>query len=143
MSNTGLYPADPTTPTGQFRLTIGDWNGTPADPATDPQTATYVYWGDDEIAAFLAISAGSVNRAIGHGLMQLARNASLAGKQIKTDDLLLRTDQRGKDLASIAQDYFTLADKEDGAASSDYFAAVSAPQKYYGYARPFPLMFGI
>lgn len=136
MSNTGLYPADPTTQTGQFRLVSGDWNGTPTDPPDDPQTATYLYWGDDEIAAFLAISNGSVNRAIGHGIMQLARNAAMLGQSVKTDDLALNDSQRGKDLSTIAQDYFTLADKEDGQANASFFAIAAPPHKHYA---PHPL----
>lgn len=121
---TGLHPANPDTPIGQFRLLSGDSVGTPVEPATSPATAIYNYWSDEEIAAFLAKGAGSTARGIGYAYLALAVQSALTeSRSIKTDDLAVGESKRSVNLRAIARDWFEIADGED-AVAADAFGIV-------------------
>lgn len=82
MSNRGVYPVDPLTPVGQFRLASGDVISVPLTP---PEVGfqDYRMWSDDEITVFLSQGGDSVNRSIGYAWLQASGAAALQSKSVK------------------------------------------------------------
>ena len=127
MPNIGLFPPDPTTKVGQFRFTIGDFVGVPADPPTDPQTAEYEHWSDLEIEALLSAAGDSVTRAISLAYARLAANATTKSASIRTDDLSYSNKDQISGWLSLAAWWSDRADAEDASAVDDMFEIVSPP----------------
>lgn len=122
MANSGVYPLDPSTPVGQFRLTYGDTESVPFDPVI-PGFQDYTELSDAEIEVFLAQGGGSVTRAIGRYYMRLSGDAAKRSKSVKDYDLSLDLSKRAGDLRETARMYFDEADAED-AGSEDAFVIV-------------------
>lgn len=123
MQHPGLSPLDPESSIGQLRVEVGDIATTPLDPAVDGQ-ASYAVWSDNDLAASLARSKGSVTRAAGSLIRSLAIQYSAEGKSIKTDDLAIDVKGRGSDLLAVAKAFFAEAEAEDIAGGADYFDIV-------------------
>lgn len=120
-SNSGVYPIDPTTPVGQFRLQYGDTTSVPFDPDT-PGFQNYTDYSDAEIEQFLAAGSNSINRAIGYAYLQQAGAASRQSKSVKDYDLAVDLTKRAADLRVTAEMYFGLA-SQDGL--DEYFNIVT------------------
>jgi len=116
--NKGVYPLDPLTLVGQFRLASGDVISVPFDPV-QAGFQNYTYWSDDEIAQFIVLGGTSQNRAIGYAWLQASAGAALASKTVKDYDLQVDLTKRSEDLRKTAQFYFDLAEGEDVIAGLD------------------------
>lgn len=126
--NRGVYPLNPATEVGQFRLRSGDVNSLPLDPV-EIGYQSYTLWSDDEISAFLTQGNGSIPRAIGWAYLALASQATLTGASIRDYDLAIDDRNRGKDLSAIAQFWFDLANDED-AGSDEAFLIVPTGRRH-------------
>lgn len=124
MDPIGAYPIDPATPVGQFRLLSGDSQGTPANPPTTPQTATYQYWSDTEIESFIEAAGGGIPLAISLAYSQMAAHWSSTGATIRTDDLTYSAKDSVGSWLNLANYWRDIADREDEAAVNDYFDLV-------------------
>lgn len=113
--NKGVYPLDPNTEVGKFRLTIGDTSSEPFDPP-QPGFQNYTMFSDAEIEAFLEV-AESLEGAISLAYLQLAGAAALESKSVKDFDLQIDLTKRAGDLRALA---LLWQDKAD-ALSADIF----------------------
>lgn len=107
MDNPGLYPLDPSSEVGKFRLASGDTNSVPYDPVR-PSEQNYTFLSDDEITQFLAMSDDSIPGAIGYWYLQLAGAAALESKSIADHDLRVDSTKRAADLRAQAEYWFNL-----------------------------------
>lgn len=121
--NPGVYPLEPETPVGQFRLVYGDTHSTPYTPV-EAGFQNYDELSDDEIEAFLSAGGTSINRAIGYYYLSLAGAAAKSAKQIKDYDLQVDTTKRAADLRAIAQWWFDQADNDDVISAEEGFEIV-------------------
>lgn len=124
MTNLGSYPIDPTSAIGQVRLFVGDTNAVELVPSVDGQRS-FDWFSDAELEQFLAAGAGSVPRATGFAIMQLATGAALKdGRAIKTDDLSIGASTRGASLLAVARAFFAEADATDASGDASGFLIV-------------------
>lgn len=121
--NPGLWPVDPETAVGQFRLVYGDIDAVEYAPPYPPYRS-FEELSDAEIEAFLVQGGDSTNRAIGFYYLSLAGAAAKASKSVKDYDLALDTTKRAADLREIAKWWFDLADNDDAAEAEDAFEIV-------------------
>lgn len=112
MPNLGVFPYDPLTPTGQFRVLYPDTQAVPLDPPVGGM-ADYEELSDADIEGFLALGNGSVFRAIATYYLQQAGKAAQQSKIVKDTDLYVSLVDRSEDLTKIAQEWFARADSED------------------------------
>lgn len=122
MSNPGVYPLDPSTPVGQFRVAYPDKNSVPLDPVVSGQQ-DYEKFSDLEIEGFLALGGGSILRAIGYVLLQKASAAAEESSVVRDYDLSIDLTKKAADLREQAAEYFALADQQDSA-GEDAFTVV-------------------
>lgn len=110
--NRGVYPLDPTSDVGKFRLLYGDVDSIPLVP---PELGfqNYTELSDDEIDMFLAQGSESISRAIGFYYLRLSGDAAKQSKSIADYDLKVDTTKRAADLRAIAEMWFGRADDED------------------------------
>lgn len=121
MANKGIYPLDPNTQVGRFRLRFGDIDSVPLDPV-EPGFQDYTELSDEEIEAFLNGAGDSVSRAIGAYYAQLAGAAAKIARNTKDHDLALNTMERSERLLAVARYWDGVADNEDTeAGSTDIF----------------------
>jgi hypothetical protein len=132
MANVGVYPLDPDTLVGQFRLAYGDTESVPLDPV-QPGYQDYTELSDAEIEMFLAQGSNSINRAIGFYYLRMSGEAAKRSKSAKDYDLSLDLTKRAADLRETALFYFGQADASD-AASEDAFIIVPTGR----YQEPWP-----
>lgn len=125
MANIGIAPPDYNTPVGILRRRVGDTEYV----ETTPGFGDYTMFSDAELEGFLSDGGGSVSRALGYIFLEIAGNAALLAKYIKTDDLTLDTTKRAADLRAMAETWFDRADAEDEAEGlADEFVVVSTGQ---------------
>jgi len=110
--NPGVYPLDPDTKVGQFRLVYGDTQSEPYDPV-EAGFQNYSELSDAEIEMFLAQGDDSVNRAIGFYYMRLAGDAAKQSIRAQDYDLVADLTKRAADLRATAAWWFDQADAED------------------------------
>jgi hypothetical protein len=121
MANSGIYPLDPTTDVGKFRLLFGDTASVPFIPAT-PGLQDYTDYSDAEIQQFIISGGGVLNRGVGFAYLQASGAAARESKAIKDYDLSVDLTKRAEDLRKTAQLYFDMADLDDANAGiSDSF----------------------
>lgn len=126
MANIGVAPPDYSTPVGILRRRVGDTEYV----ETTPGFGDYTMFSDSELEGFLADGGDSTSRALGYLFLEIAGNAALLSKYIKTDDLTLDTTKRAADLRAMADSWFKRADEEDAAAGyEDDFAIVPTGQR--------------
>lgn len=123
MQHPGLTPLVPESAIGQLRVEVGDTAYTELDPAVAGQ-GSYAVWSDNDLAAALARSKGSIVRAAGSLIRSLAIQFSAEGKSIKTDDLAIDVRGRGADLLAVAKAFFTEADAADAVDGNGFFDIV-------------------
>lgn len=119
-SNSGVYPLDPTTPVGLWRLSYGDTQSVPFDPVT-PGFQNYTAYSDAEISQFLSAGSNSIDRAIAYAYLQQSGAAARQSKSVKDYDLAADLTKRAGDLRTTAQFYFSRA-SQDG--QDEYFSVV-------------------
>lgn len=119
----GVWPLDPTTPVGKFRILYGDTESEPYTPV-EPGFQNYEELSDVEITAFLAQGSDNPNRAIGFLYMAMAGRAAKESASIADYDLKVDTTKRATDLRAIAQWWFDQADNDDVIAGEDAFVIV-------------------
>lgn len=112
MANLGVYPVDPTSNVGKFRLMAGDSEGTPI--GSEPYTqAEYKIWSDAEIDAFLYQAGDSVARAISYAYLQLAAASAATSGTIRTDDLSVTSTSRSGEFLKLSQYWAGIADSQE------------------------------
>jgi hypothetical protein len=121
--NPGVFPLDPETPVGQFRVLYGDVYSTPYDPV-EPGFQNYEELSDAEISGFLAQGNDSVKRAIGYYYLSLSGTAAKEAKSVKDYDLSVDLTKRAADLRATAQVWFDHANADDDASQEDAFEIV-------------------
>lgn len=84
--NQGVVPVDYSTPVGQFRALIGDTDAVALVPPAAGQ-GSYVWFGDDEIGAFLSLYSDNPKRAAARALLTIAGSQALLLKKWSSDDL--------------------------------------------------------
>lgn len=128
--NIGVYPLDPTSEVGKFRLATGDVTSV----ALDPPVAGYESYSinsDDEIENFLAMGGDSQLRGIGYWYLSMSGAAARESKAVKDYDLQVDLTKRSNDLRATAMTYFSLADEEDANAGlSEAFEIVPTGEPY-------------
>ncbi len=112
MPNPGVYPLDPTSNVGKFRLLYGDTVSVPLVPPVAGQQ-DYTTFSDAEIEQFLASGGDSINRSVGYAYLQAAGVAAFSSKSVKDYDLAVDLTKRAEDLRKMAQFYFDLAGEDD------------------------------
>ena len=110
-SNDGVYPLDPESKVGQFRVLIGDTEGEEYDPP-EAGKRNYELFSDVEIEGLIAFAEDNVSRAIGNGYLTLAGQAAKESRSVKDFDLSIDLTKRAQDLRLVAQQWFDRADKE-------------------------------
>lgn len=128
--NPGVYPLDPLTPVGEFRLIYGDTESVPYDPV-QPGFQDYEELSDEEIERFISQGGDSVPRGIGYLYLAMAGQAAKKSRSVKDYDLTVDLTKRAADLRAIAQIWFDQADDDDNTAgTNDIFEVFDmAPQK--------------
>lgn len=122
--NPGVYPLDPASPTGKFRLVFGDIQSEPYNPPVE-DIQNYTELSDAEIEAYIAVGGDSTNRAIGYYYLSLAGAAAKIAKSIRDYDLQVDTTKRATDLRTTAQWWFDQADNEDIVSAEEGFEIVN------------------
>lgn len=118
-TNRGVAPADPTSPTGALRYTIGD---TDYEPLTPPETGygDYANFSDNELAAFLTRGGDSITRASGFAYLRFAALAAAGAISWKSDDLSVDSKQVASEFRLLSRIAFEQADAEDSAGVSGF-----------------------
>ena len=132
MSNPGVYPLDPATPVGQFRLLTGDTQSVPLDPPVSGQQ-DYEKFSDAEIEGYLAAGGDSIPRAIGFAYLYLASQAAMESKSIRDFDLQVDLTKRAADLRAIAQMWFDRGDDDDLSSAEEAFEIVPTGRRHGGF----------
>lgn len=119
----GVYPLDPETPVGQFRLVFGDIDSEPYDPV-EQGFQSYGELSDAEIEAFLSQGGGSINRGIGYYYLSLSGAAAKESRMVQDYDLRIDSTKRAADLRAVAMGWFDLATQEDLGVAEDAFEII-------------------
>jgi hypothetical protein len=98
MANEGAAPPDYTTDVGKVRVLLGDTN--PTDVSAGE--GTYLYFSDDEIAAFLTMYGDNVKLASARCLETIAGSQALLLKSWSSDDLTVNGDRITESLRKLA-----------------------------------------
>lgn len=122
--NPGVWPLDPTSPVGQFRIVYGDAESEPYSPV-QAGFQNYSELSDAEIEGFLAQGGGSTNRGIGYLYLAMSGQAAKQGRSVKDYDLQVDLTKRAADLRAVAQMWFDMGDDEDLIAGEDAFEIVN------------------
>lgn len=109
--NEGVAPPDFASTTGQFRALIGDTDAVNIVAGV----GEYVWFGDDEIAAFLGMYADSPKRAAARALLTIAGSQALLLKKWSADDLHVDGAAIAEALRKMAKDLQDEADAGDAA----------------------------
>jgi hypothetical protein len=114
MANLGASPVDYNTDIGKVRALLGD---TQADDSGE-----YMYFGDDEIAAFLTMYGDNVKLAAARCLETISMSQALLLKSWTSDDLTVNGDRIAESLRKLAAQLReeALADE-----SSEYFNMIA------------------
>ena len=114
---TSAYPVDPSTPVGLFRTDIGDTTATDIQGSAPAQTATYEFFTDEAIEAFIARDE-DLDMAEARALDSMARRLILEAQDIQVDDIRIKTVERAKLFSEHAAQIRLSA--ETGAASGNF-----------------------
>lgn len=90
---TGVYPPDPSTAVGLFRIQIGDDTATDITGTPPTRTAEYEFFSDDAIEAYLE-SASTPAQAMSNALRTMGRKLVLQAQDIQVDDIRIKTVER-------------------------------------------------
>lgn len=118
MANSGESPVDYGTDIGKVRALIGD---TEAENVV-AGFGDYMYFGDDEIAAFLTMYGDNVKLAAARCLETLAGSQAMLLKSWSSDDLTVNGDRIAESLRKLAAQLREEALQDE---SSEYFNMIS------------------
>lgn len=118
MANLGVAPTNYTTDVGKVRALLGD---------TDPQNVVmgvgeYLYFGDDEIGAFLTMYGHNVKLASARCLETISMSQALLLKSWSSDDLAVNGDRIAEALRKLAAQLREEALQDE---ASEYFNMIS------------------
>lgn len=116
----GVYPLDPDTPVGQFRLLSGDVTSVAYDPV-EPGYQNYTNFSDDEITQYITQGADNISAAIGYSYLQAAGAAAIQSKSVSDYDLKVDLTKRSEDLRKIAEFWFNRAAVEGAVDGADEY----------------------
>ena len=122
----GVWPIAPGTPVGQLRELVRDTEGVEFDPP-QPGYRDYAAFSDSMLVTALSVAGGNLLRAAGSAFMSLAAEYAMSGRSVKTDDLLLDTRNRGRDLAEVARSFLAEAEAEDLKQANSFFDLTPGP----------------
>lgn len=120
----GVWPLDPTTPVGKFRILYGDTESEPYTPV-EPGFQNYEELSDAEIQGFISQGGDSTNRGIGYLYLAMAGQAAKESRSVKDYDLQVDLTKRAADLRAIAQMWFDQGADEDVISGEDAFEIVN------------------
>ena len=118
MANLGVAPPDYDTEVGQVRALLGDTD--PLDVSLG--IGTYMYFGDDEINAFLTMYGHNVKLAAARCLETISMSQALMLKAWSSDDLTVHGDRITESLRKLAAQ---LREEAIADEASEYFNMIS------------------
>ena len=118
MANSGESPVDFSTDIGKVRALLGD---TEAENVVSGE-GDYMYFGDDEIAAFLTMYGDNVKLAAARCLETIAASQALLLKSWSSDDLTVNGDRIAESLRKLAAQLREEALLDE---SSEYFNMIA------------------
>ena len=118
MANSGESPVDFSSDIGKVRTLLGD---TSAENVVDG-VGDYMYFGDDEIAAFLTMYGDNVKLAAARCLETIASSQALLLKSWSSDDLTVNGDRIAESLRKLAAQLREEALVDE---SNEYFNMIS------------------
>lgn len=118
MANSGVSPVNFSSDTGKVRVLLGD---TEAENVVDG-VGDYMYFGDDEIGAFLTMYGENVKLASARALETIAGSQALLLKSWSSDDLSVNGDKIAESLRKLAAQLREEALQEE---SSEYFNMIA------------------
>ena len=118
MANLGAAPPDYDTEVGQVRALLGDTD--PTDVSVG--VGTYMYFGDDEINAFLTMYGHNVKLAAARCLETISMSQALMLKSWSSDDLSVHGDRITESLRKLAAQ---LREEAIADEASEYFNMIS------------------
>jgi len=118
MANSGVSPVDFTSDTGKVRVLLGD---TEAENVVGG-VGDYMYFGDDEIGAFLTMYGENVKLASARAMETIAGSQALLLKSWSSDDLTVNGDKIAESLRKLAAQLREEALQEE---SSEYFNMIA------------------
>jgi hypothetical protein len=126
MANLGASPVDYDTDIGKVRALLGDTVATNVISGV----GEYMYFGDDEIAAFLTMYGDNVKLAAARCLETISMSQALLLKSWSSDDLTVNGDRIAESLRKLAAQLREEALSDE---SSEYFnmIAMYVEEDYY------------
>lgn len=118
MANLGAAPPDYDTEVGQVRALLGDTDPTDVSMGV----GTYMYFGDDEINAFLTMYGHNVKLAAARCLETISMSQALMLKSWSSDDLSVHGDRITESLRKLAAQLREEAISDE---ASEYFNMIS------------------
>ena len=118
MANSGASPVNFSSDTGKVRVLLGD---TEAENVVDG-VGDYMYFGDDEIGAFLTMYGENVKLASARAMETIASSQALLLKSWSSDDLSVNGDKIAESLRKLAAQLREEALQEE---SSEYFNMIA------------------
>jgi hypothetical protein len=118
MANTGVAPPNFATDIGQVRALLGDTN----PHSVHDGEGTYLYFSDDEIAAFLTMYGDNVKLAAARCLETISMSQALLLKSWSSDDLSVNGDRIAESLRKLAAQLREEALQDE---SSEYFNMIA------------------
>jgi len=118
MANLGASPVDYDTDIGKVRALLGD---TQAEDVVDG-VGEYMYFGDDELAAFLTMYGENVKLAAARCLETISMSQALLLKSWSSDDLTVNGDRIAESLRKLAAQMREEALMDE---SSEYFNMIA------------------
>ncbi len=118
MANSGVSPVNFSSDTGKVRVLLGD---TEAENVVGG-VGDYMYFGDDEIGAFLTMYGENVKLASARAMETIASSQALLLKSWSSDDLSVNGDKIAESLRKLAAQLREEALQEE---SSEYFNMIA------------------
>lgn len=125
--NPGVYPLDASTPTGQFRMVIGDTNSTAYNPIQSGYQ-NYEAFSDAEIQSLLSLSGDDLATSIGYAYLKLASVAASEAIDWSSDDLRVTMSKKPAEIRAIAEMWFGRSG--NSGAGADIFDIVHTGEDY-------------
>jgi hypothetical protein len=118
MANLGASPVDYATDIGKVRALLGDTEAENVESGI----GEYMYFGDDEIAAFLTMYGDNVKLAAARCLETISMSQALLLKSWTSDDLTVNGDRIAESLRKLAAQLREEALQDE---ASEYFNMIS------------------
>jgi hypothetical protein len=118
MANLGASPVDYGTDIGKVRALLGDTEAENVESGV----GEYMYFGDDEIAAFLTMYGDNIKLAAARALETISMSQALLLKSWSSDDLTVNGDRIAESLRKLAAQLREEALQDE---ASEYFNMIS------------------